>query len=87
MLEINIDQLQEQLPPQTHFILPGGSLVASQTHVCRTTCRRAERKLVTLSKVHPVEESGLAYINRLSDYLFVVARFVNAQLQVSDIQV
>ena len=87
VLERQIDQLQHQLPPQTHFILPGGSVAASQAHICRTTCRRAERKLVALSHTQPIDKTGLAYINRLSDYLFVVARFVNDQLQIRDIQV
>lgn len=84
-LEQQIDALQSTLPAQTRFILPGGSQSASQAHVCRTVCRRAERCMVALSKQHAIKPEAQAYINRLSDYLFVVARSINAQLGVEDV--
>ncbi|MFA3792060.1 cob(I)yrinic acid a,c-diamide adenosyltransferase [Aliiglaciecola sp. SL4] len=76
-LETTIDQLQAKLAPQTHFILPGGHTIASQAHVCRTVARRAERRMVGLLSTYPVPEACLQYLNRLSDYLFVLARAIN----------
>jgi len=76
-LEKAIDKIQAKLPPQTSFILPGGSQLSASFHVCRTIARRAERTLVTVSKHHSVSEISLAYVNRLSDYLFVLARYSN----------
>jgi cob(I)alamin adenosyltransferase len=74
-LEEQIDSLQEELPELTNFILPGGIAAAAHLHIARTTCRRAERGLTE------VERSGTAlqYLNRLSDWLFVLARAVNAR--------
>lgn len=72
--EAAIDQLNAQLPPLKDFILPGGSKAAAVAHVARTVCRRAERRVYTLSQQEPVNEEGLKYLNRLSDYLFVLAR-------------
>ena len=69
--------MQARLPPQTHFILPGGTPAAAWTHVCRTICRRAERRVVSLSHLAEVPSHALLYLNRLSDYLFVLARFIN----------
>lgn len=77
LLEQTIDTIQSDLPAQTHFILPGGHSLASQAHLCRTVARRAERKMVALIEEHPVPEVCLKYLNRLSDYLFVVARHIN----------
>lgn len=74
VLEQAIDNMQAQLPELTSFVLPGGTQTAAQCHVCRTVCRRAERAIVRLAQEEPVEENCLAYINRLSDYLFVLAR-------------
>lgn len=79
VLEQAIDNMQSALPAQTHFILPGGHKVSAQTHVCRTVARRAERRMVALMNDYPVPELCLSYLNRLSDYLFVVARWVNHQ--------
>ena len=76
-LEAAIDQMQAQLPPQAHFILPGGAPAAAWAHVCRTICRRAERRVVSLSHLAEVPSHALLYLNRLSDYLFVLARFIN----------
>jgi cob(I)alamin adenosyltransferase len=76
-LEQSIDQMQSDLPAQTHFILPGGHPVAAQIHVCRTLARRAERNMVKLIDEHPIPDLCLSYLNRLSDFLFVLARRVN----------
>lgn len=77
LLEQAIDHHQEQLPPLREFILPGGSGVAAQLHVARCICRRAERTVVTLAREATLRPEGLAYLNRLSDLLFVLARWGN----------
>ncbi len=77
-LEQAIDSLNEGLAPLTSFILPGGSEGAARVHVARASVRRAERAMVALAAGAPVNPAALAYINRLSDYLFVLARAVNA---------
>lgn len=77
-LETAIDALNEALPPLTSFILPGGSEVAARVHVARAVVRRAERSAVALASAEPVNPQALAYLNRLSDYLFVLARATNA---------
>ena len=74
LLEVEIDRMNEDLPAMTHFILPGGHPSVSYCHIARTVCRRAERHIIELHEVHPLEPELLAYINRLSDYLFVLAR-------------
>ncbi len=81
-LEQTIDRLDRQLPPLTAFILPGGSRPAAVLHVARTVCRRAERRLATLARGTDslVSPRVLAYVNRLSDLLFVLARTANAEL-------
>lgn len=76
-LEGWIDALTEQTPPQNSFILPGGCEMAARAHQARTVCRRAERAIVTLSEEAPVEKVVGEYVNRLSDYLFILARYVN----------
>ena len=73
-LENYIDYYEELLPKMTHFILPGGSKASSQTHIARCVCRRAERIVVQLSRIDFVDKSLLIYLNRLSDYLFCLAR-------------
>lgn len=77
LLETEIDQMQTQLPELNNFILPGGHLSASYCHVARCICRRAERIITALAAHEPVEPIIIQYINRLSDYLFVLARFLN----------
>lgn len=85
-IEKEIDRLQELLPPLRLFILPGGSMAASQAHVCRTVCRRSERCILRLVECRAeVDDQVLSYINRLSDYLFVLARKLNVDAGVEDI--
>jgi len=86
-LERDIDTMSSAIPPQTAFILPGGTLVASQAHVCRTVCRRAERAMVSLTHDHDVSDVAMAFINRLSDWLFVFARTQNHNLGSGDVLV
>ena len=76
-LEREIDRLTEELPEMKNFILPGGSRAGAALHLCRTVCRRAERKVVSLAESSPVSAQALAYLNRLSDLLFVMARAAN----------
>jgi cob(I)alamin adenosyltransferase len=80
LLEREIDKMNEALPPLHSFILPGGDTVVSACHVARTVCRRAERSVVKLDQIQPVEEIIIRYLNRLSDYLFVLARKVGKDL-------
>ena len=77
-LETAIDGLNECLAPLTSFILPGGSEAAARVHVARATARRAERAMTALAAEAPVNPAALIYVNRLSDYLFVLARAINA---------
>ena len=77
-LEGQIDSLNESLPALSSFILPGGGEAAARVHVARASVRRAERAMVALAADEPVNPAALAYINRLSDYLFVAARAINA---------
>ncbi|HEX7833338.1 MAG TPA: cob(I)yrinic acid a,c-diamide adenosyltransferase [Thermoanaerobaculia bacterium] len=84
-LERAIDAMESDLAPLTTFILPAGSLGAAQLHVARTVCRRAERLVVALQDVSDATISTIGYLNRLSDYLFVAARFANLRSGVSDV--
>jgi cob(I)alamin adenosyltransferase len=77
-LEGAIDALNAVMPPLTSFILPGGSEAAARSHVARAAVRRAERAATALAAAEPVNPQALAYLNRLSDYLFVLARAINA---------
>mgnify|MGYP001050390588 CR=1 FL=1 len=77
-LEGAIDSLNDHLEPLRSFILPGGSEAAARVHVARAAARRAERAMVTLAQGAPVTPAALAYVNRLSDYLFVLARAIYA---------
>jgi cob(I)alamin adenosyltransferase len=83
-LEALIDELNELVGPLTNFLLPGGSAGAAQLHVARTICRRAERETVTLARDEAIGEFVLAYLNRLSDALFVMARFENRERGVDE---
>jgi cob(I)alamin adenosyltransferase len=86
-LESLIDELTNQMPPNTSFVLPGGSEGAAQAHVCRAVCRRAERAVISLAKHYDVPEVVHAYLNRLSDFLFTFARFLNIEAGVDEVAV
>tara|TARA_B100001113_G_C20820437_1_gene496453 strand:+ start:67 stop:603 length:537 start_codon:yes stop_codon:yes gene_type:complete len=75
-LELEIDRLNEYLPDLKNFIVPGGHKASSYSHVCRSICRRAERKISKLNKKSILDSNILAYINRLSDFFFVLGRFL-----------
>lgn len=86
LLEQEIDQMNEALPPMTHFILPGGHQTVSVCHIARCVCRRAERLATALYDLEPFDELVLQYLNRLSDYLFVLARKLSKDVQAKEIQ-
>ncbi|PZX50671.1 cob(I)alamin adenosyltransferase [Algoriphagus ratkowskyi] len=85
LLEQEMDQMQELLPPLTAFILPGGHQSVSFCHLARTVCRRAERLSVELNLIEPVSELVIQYLNRLSDYLFVLGRMMALELKVDEV--
>ena len=84
-LERIMDQMNEELPPAQGFVLPGGTRLSAQADRCRTVTRRAERRVVTLAKVATIDPLVLEYLNRLSDFFFVFARYNNIQNQVEEI--
>jgi len=84
-LELEIDAAEAQLPPLRQFILPGGAEASARLHLARTVCRRAERLVVSLSEQRPVAPLIVTYLNRLSDWLFVHARWCNRQAGVDDV--
>jgi cob(I)alamin adenosyltransferase len=84
-LEAAIDRWNDELGPLENFILPGGSALVAQAHVCRSLARTAERRCQQLNAMEPLEGVGLAYINRLSDLLFVAARLVARRQGVAEI--
>ena len=85
-LENEMDEMEKHLKPMTHFILPGGHTTVSYCHIARTVCRRAERLATHLNDAEPFEANVLRYLNRLSDYLFVLARRLSALLDVEEIK-
>ena len=86
MLENRIDKMEENLPKLKNFILPSGHPAASKCHIARTICRRAERNLVRLSKTTKIDMLHLQYLNRLSDYLFVLSRAILKDNGVTEIE-
>lgn len=86
LLEQEIDLMNESLPPMTHFVLPGGHTTVSYCHIARTVCRRAERLASALYDIDPFDERTLKYLNRLSDYLFVLARKLSFDLKADEIK-
>ena len=86
LLELEMDCMNEALPPMTHFVLPGGHQTVSFCHIARCVCRRAERLITMLNDIEPVDANTLMYINRLSDYLFVLARKLSYELQANEIK-
>ncbi len=85
-LEAAIDAWQEELPPLTRFVLPGGTRTAAALHLARCACRRAERRVVGLAAEAAVSPVALAYLNRLSDFLFVAARLANHRARRAEIE-
>lgn len=85
-LEVEIDRLDEQLPEMKYFILPGGSHAAAQLHLARTICRRAERICTALADHETINEMTQSFINRLSDFLFMLARYENLLSGVKDVK-
>lgn len=84
LLERAIDEADDALPALTAFILPGGTRGAAVCHICRTVCRRAERRILALGAACEVDPKVTAYVNRLSDYLFVLARKLNQLTKTDD---
>jgi cob(I)alamin adenosyltransferase len=85
-LENQIDLMEESLPQMTHFVLPGGHTTVSYCHIARCVCRRAERLSVHLNDIEPTDEFVIKYLNRLSDYLFVLARKLTFDLKADEVQ-
>lgn len=86
LLEQEMDTMDAQLPPMTHFVLPGGHQTVSFCHIARTVCRRAERLASALNDLEPFQPETLTYLNRLSDYLFVLARKLSQDLQADEVK-
>lgn len=84
-LEQAIDQMEHQLPTLKNFILPGGHPLVSYCHLARCVCRRAERQVISLDEEQPVESILLQYLNRLSDYFFVLGRYQGQLLKVEEV--
>jgi cob(I)alamin adenosyltransferase len=84
MLERSIDNMEQSLEPMKFFILPGGHISVSTGHLARTVCRRAERSVVLLDSAEPVDPLVIKYLNRLSDYLFVLCRIMAKELGVGE---
>jgi cob(I)alamin adenosyltransferase len=85
VLEEAIDEMNESLPIMKNFIIPGGHQLVSSTHIARTVCRRAERLVISLAETEDIEEIIIRYLNRLSDYLFVLSRKQGNELKVDEI--
>lgn len=85
LLEKEMDTMNDSLPAMTHFVLPGGHTTVSYCHIARCVCRRAERLATLLNEQEPIDEQVLKYLNRLSDYLFVLARKLTYMLQAEEI--
>jgi len=86
VLENEIDLMETELPPMTHFVLPGGHTTVSYCHIARCVCRRAERLATELNDMEPTDLMVLKYLNRLSDYLFVLARKLSFELKADEVK-
>ena len=86
LLETEMDVMNDELPPMTHFVLPGGHTTVSYCHIARCVCRRAERLSTLLDQEEGVDPLVLKYLNRLSDYLFVLARKLSHDLQANELK-
>ena len=85
-IEKEIDKLTERLPPLKNFIIPGGNILVSYTHLARSVCRRAERSVTELDNQNPVPAIVIAYINRLSDYFFTLSRIFALDLKAEEVK-
>jgi cob(I)alamin adenosyltransferase len=85
-LERFMDDMDAELPPLKNFILPGGHVIVAQAHICRTICRRAERRVVTLQQYSEIDPMIVMYLNRLSDFLFILARFLAKKSGVEELK-
>jgi len=83
-LESEIDKMDKKLPPMTKFTLPGGNDIVSYCHIARTVCRRCERLIIELNQTAEVNELVIQYVNRLSDYLFVLSRMLTLELNAKE---
>ena len=86
LLEKEIDTMEDSLPQMTNFVLPGGHTTVSYCHIARCVCRRAERLAVHLNDIEPTDEMVIKYLNRLSDYLFVLARKLSFDLNAEEVK-
>jgi cob(I)alamin adenosyltransferase len=86
LLEIKMDEMEAQLEPLRHFVLPGGHVSISNCHVARTVCRRAERLAVELNQASPLPPLAVKYLNRLSDFLFMLSRKTAKDLDVEEVK-
>ena len=86
LLENEIDAMEDSLPQMTHFVLPGGHSTVSYCHIARCVCRRAERLSVHLDHIEPIAPIAIKYLNRLSDYLFVLARKLSSDLNADEVK-
>jgi cob(I)alamin adenosyltransferase len=84
-LEREIDEMNADLPPLRSFVLPGGTRLSTELHICRTVCRRAERIAVALAREEPVPPEAIQYLNRLSDALFVWSRWANHAVGIPEV--
>lgn len=85
-LEKEIDKMEMDLPPLRNFILPGGNIIVSYCHIARSVCRRAERSVLRLNESEPGPGIVIKFLNRLSDFLFVLSRKISSELDIEDIK-
>ena len=79
LLELWMDTMEESLPQLRSFVLPGGTRAAAEAHICRTVCRRAERRVITLGRSAQLDDNVVRFLNRLSDWLFVYSRWLTVR--------
>lgn len=86
LLEQSMDEMDAKVPALKHFLLPGGHTLVSYCHICRTICRRAERRIIELGQTAEVEAIIIRYVNRLSDYFFLLGRLLSFELDAPEIK-
>lgn len=84
-IEAEIDKMNQNLPELTAFILPGGSTEGSICHICRTISRRAERRIIDITKTQTIDNEIIIYLNRLSDYFFILSRYISLKIGTKEI--